>query len=91
MTKYALNLAEDGRILSVTYPQYAAASNPIVDSLPEGDHNDYRYVNGEYVHDPLPKEDAEHIPTTEERIAALEAENAMLMECILEMSEIVYA
>ena len=27
----------------------------------------------------------------EERIAALEEENAMLMECILEMSEIVYA
>ena len=27
----------------------------------------------------------------EERIAALEAENAMLMECILEMSEIIYA
>lgn len=30
-------------------------------------------------------------PTQEERIAALEEENAMLMECILEMSEIVYA
>ena len=27
----------------------------------------------------------------EERIVALEAENAMLMECVLEMSEIVYA
>ena len=30
-------------------------------------------------------------PTPEERIAALEAENTMLMECLLEMSEIVYA
>lgn len=33
----------------------------------------------------------ERIPTPEERIAALEAENTMLMECLLEMSEIVYA
>ena len=30
-------------------------------------------------------------PTADDRIAALEAENAMLMECILEMSEIIYA
>lgn len=30
-------------------------------------------------------------PTDKDRIAALEAENAMLMECLLEMSEIVYA
>lgn len=31
------------------------------------------------------------VPTQEERIAELEAQNAMLMECLLEMSEIVYA
>ncbi len=30
-------------------------------------------------------------PTQEDRIAALEEENAMLMECILEMSALVYA
>ena len=30
-------------------------------------------------------------PTDKERIAELEAQNAMLMECLLEMSEIVYA
>lgn len=30
-------------------------------------------------------------PTQEERIAALEEENAVLLECLLEMSEIVYA
>lgn len=35
--------------------------------------------------------DSSSEPTQEERIAALEEENAMLMECILEMSEIVYA
>lgn len=30
-------------------------------------------------------------PTTEERIAELEQQNAVLMECLLEMSEVVYA
>ena len=30
-------------------------------------------------------------PTTEERIAELEAQNEMLLQCILEMSETVYA
>jgi hypothetical protein len=30
-------------------------------------------------------------PTAEERIAELEAQNEMLMACVLEMSEMVYA
>lgn len=30
-------------------------------------------------------------PTTEERVAQLEAHNETLLECLLEMSEIVYA
>ena len=51
---YALNLAEDGRILSVTYEQYAAPGQPIVDTLPEGNVNDWKFVGGQYVYDPLP-------------------------------------
>lgn len=64
--KYALNLAEDGRILSATYPQYAPADAVTVDALPEGDISDYRYVNGEYVYDPLPEPEqpAEETETT---------------------------
>ena len=52
--KYAINLAEDGRILSATYPQYAPESAIVVDTLPDGDISDYLYVNGELVYDPLP-------------------------------------
>ncbi len=52
--RYALNLADDGRILSVTFEQYAAPGQPIVDTLPEGNINDYLFVNGQYVYDPLP-------------------------------------
>ena len=51
---YALNLAEDGRI-SATYKQYAPEDAVVVDALPEGDITDYLYVDGEYIHDPLPE------------------------------------
>ena len=54
---YALSIADDGRILHVTKPEYAPKGAPIVDSLPEGDCYEYRYVNGEFIHDPLPQED----------------------------------
>lgn len=53
--RYALNLAEDGRILSATYEKYAPADAVLVDELPDGNLSDYRYVDGQYVHDPLPK------------------------------------
>lgn len=52
---YALNLAENGRILSATYPKHAPADAVNVDVLPEGDISDYRYVDGQYVYDPLPE------------------------------------
>ena len=36
-------------------------------------------------------EEERNKPTTEERVAQLEAQNETLLECLLEMSEIVYA
>ena len=55
--KYALNLAEDNRILSacVVLPKGNYDGMPLVDVLPEGDITDYLYVNRQYVYDPLPK------------------------------------
>ena len=52
--RYALNLADDGRILSVTYEQFAATGMPIVDSIPDGNVNNWKFVDGQYVYDPLP-------------------------------------
>ena len=59
--KYALNLAEDGRILSATYEKYAPENAVLVDTLPDGDISDYLYQDGSYVYDPLlvPEEPAE--------------------------------
>lgn len=70
--KYALNLADDGRILSATYPEYAPEDAAKVDTLPDGDISDYLYVDGQYVYDPLPKpEQPEAEPTTDDVLNAL--------------------
>ena len=71
MEKYALNLAESGRILSATYEQFAVEGMPIVETLPEGDISEYRYVNGEFIHDPLPKPEPVVEPTTDEILNTL--------------------
>jgi len=78
--KYALNLADDGRILSVTYDEYAPEEQPRVEALPDGDVNDCFYINGEYVYDPLPEpEPVEPVPSDSERIGALEQQMTALI------------
>lgn len=82
---YALNLADDGRILSATYPQFAPADAVIVNALPDGNIADYRYEDGKYVYDPLPEpdrepEEPEH--TLEERVATVESDVASLTAAI---------
>ena len=106
--KYALSLAEDNRILSawVVLPNGNYDGMPIVESFPDGDITDYRYIDGEYIYDPLPEpEQPIPTPTAEERIAELEAENKTLTaqvdalsfqldfqeECLVEMANIIYA
>lgn len=66
---------------------------PLID-----DHSVYRYklVNGAVVERTQGEMDADYIepqsrPSAEERIAELEAQNEMLLECLLELSEIIYA
>lgn len=51
----------------------------------------YLYINGEIIENPdfepyIPPEE----PSVDEKISALEAQNQMLTDCLLEMSEIVY-
>lgn len=71
---YALNLAEDGRVLSATFPEYAPEDAVVMDELPEGNINDYVLVDGAYIYDPLPiPEEPDPGPTPEERITQLEA------------------
>lgn len=69
--KYALNLKTDGRILSATYEEYASPDAILVDKLPDGDISEYLYVNGEYVHDPLPEPEIVAEPTPQEDTDAM--------------------
>lgn len=82
--KYALNLAEDGHILSATYPKYAPSDAVIVDALPEGDITDYLYVGGEFVYDPKPEPDPAPEPSADlaERVSAVESDIAALTTAI---------
>lgn len=48
---YALNLSDDGRVLSATKPEYAPPDAVTVEVLPDGDISLYRFVDGELVRD----------------------------------------
>lgn len=63
---YSLNLEEDGRILSVCECIEGLEYENAVESFPEGNVAEYRYVDGMYIHDPLPAEPDAQEPTTEE-------------------------
>lgn len=80
--KYALNLAEDGRVLSITLAEFGTAESEKVDEFPDGNVAEYRYVGGEFVHDPLPKLE---LPRSDsERLSDLEEALAMLLNGVTE-------
>lgn len=79
---YVLNLAEDGRILSVfmKLPNGDYEGMPVVDELPDGMPTDYLYIDGRYIYSPLPvMGNPEDQPDPMERIAALEEQIEMLL------------
>ena len=83
--KYALNLAEDGRILSVTLAKYAPSDAVTVDELPEGNVANYLYVDSEYIHDPLPEPEQPDVEVTlARRVEELEEALNMLLSGVTE-------
>ena len=64
---YALNLDTDGRILSACICLEGQTYENVVEALPDGDDiTDYKYIDGSYVYDPLPKPEPEPEPDPEE-------------------------
>ena len=83
--KYALNLAEDGRVLSATFEKYAPDGSVLVDELPEGNLADYRYQDGEFVYDPMPEPDpVPEEPSQLDRVEAQVTYTAMMTDTLLE-------
>lgn len=70
----ALNLdANDGnRILSCTFEEFAPPDQPRVTEMPDDDLTQYRYVDGEYIYDPLPAPpEPEPVETADDVLNAL--------------------
>ena len=84
--KYALNLAEDNRILSAwkVLPNGNYDGMPIVDTLPEGNLPDYQYIDGEFIYNPLPKEEIKEVPSQLDIIEAQITYTAMMTGTLLE-------
>lgn len=83
---YALCLDNNNRILSacVVLPSTPDIMTK-VDSLPEGNINDYLYVNGRYVFDPIPDpEPPTPEPTDFDRLEAQVTYTAMMTDTLLE-------
>ena len=83
--KYALSLAEDGRILSATFEQFATEDAVLVDAFPEGDITEYQYIDGQYVHSPIPVIEEPVKPTQLDMIEAQLTYTAMMTDTLLEV------
>lgn len=84
---FALNLAEDGRILSATFSQFASSDAIIVTNLPEGNIADYCYVEEKFVYEPLPtleESDPDNPVSLEARVKNLEETLDILLSGIAE-------
>lgn len=83
--RYALNLDEDGRILSATYEKYAPADAVKVEELPDGNLYEYLYVKGKLIHDPIPVGPVEETPSQLDIIEAQVTYTAMMTDTLLEV------
>lgn len=79
---YALKIKSDGRIEWATEPKFAPKNGVLVDSLPEGNIVEYRYVDGKFVHDPQPEVEQEEPVPLVARVEVLESETADLNEAL---------
>lgn len=71
---YALNLSEDGRILSACVCLAGQTYDNVVETIPNDNITNYKYINSQYIYDPLPApEPPEAQPSLEDRINEAES------------------
>ena len=69
---YALNLDTDNRILSACVCLEGIEYENVVETLPDGDISDYKYVDGKYIYEPLPEPEPKPTePTADEVLDVL--------------------
>ena len=69
---YNLKLGADNRILSACVCLDGFEYTNIVDTLPDDDISDYKYIDGEYIYDPLPEPEPQPVePTTDDVLNTL--------------------
>lgn len=74
-----IDVGSDNRVTGVRYPKFADHGDTVVDKLPEGDLLDYKYVDGQFVYDPLPRPPEPDPPADlEGRVTNLEEDVATL-------------
>lgn len=87
--KYALNLSEDYHILSASFCNKFTPEDAIrVDALPEGNIIDYKYINGEYVYEPINEPEPELPKAQPSQLDIIEAQvtyTAMMTDTLLEV------
>ena len=85
--KYGLNLDGNNRILSIfeLLPERNYIDIITVDNLPDGDFNNYLYINNQYIYDELPVVEPEVIPTQLDMIEAQVTYTAMMTDTLLEV------
>lgn len=84
LVRHGLTLDDDNRIVSAVPQRYAPDGAIIVDKLPDGDVAEYRYVDGEYIHDPLPTVEVEPVQSTEELLLEMAADHEYRL-CLIEL------
>ena len=84
---YKIIIAGDGRILSAATEDSAITGAVEVDTLPDGNIHDYRYVDGAYVHDPRPEPEQPLSPMEQlqAEVAALQADNTAMLLALADM------
>lgn len=95
---YAIQTDENGHVIAydkehpvVFDPDRDFLFAELPDGITEDNIFDYAYRNGGWILDPTePTEPEESIDSLKEKIAALQEQNDMLIECVMEMSEIIY-
>lgn len=80
-----LNLGQNGRVLSAALQETVPYGTVVAEKLPEGDITQYRYVDGEFIYDPVPVVEVEEQPTQLDRIEAQVTYTAMMTDTLLEV------